>query len=108
MNAAEELAAEGVSVEVIDPRSLSPFDWELVEESVIKTTRALIVEEGPKTGGWGAEIAASLGSRLSDYLAAPVARVASPDIPVPFSPKLEEQYRPNRNNIRQAVLKLIE
>ena len=108
MNAAEELEAEGVSAEVIDPRSLSPFDWELVQESVSKTTRAVIVEEGPKTGGWGAEIAATLGSRMSDYLTAPVARVASPDIPVPFSPKLEEQYRPGRADIRRAVLELID
>jgi pyruvate dehydrogenase E1 component beta subunit len=108
MNAAEELAAEGVSVEVIDPRSLSPFDWDLVEESVMKTTRVVIVEEGPKTGGWSAEIAASLGSKMSDYLSAPVVRVASPDIPVPFSPRMESFYRPNRENIKQAVLKLID
>ena len=108
MNAAEELAAEGVSVEVIDPRSLSPFDWDLVEESVMKTTRVVIVEEGPKTGGWSAEIAASLGSKMSDYLSAPVVRVASPDIPVPFSPRMESYYRPNRENIKQAVLKLID
>ncbi len=108
MNAAEELAAEGVSVEVIDPRSLSPFDWDLVEESVMKTTRVVIVEEGPKTGGWSAEIAASLGSKMSDYLSAPVVRVASPDIPVPFSPQMESYYRPNRENIKQAVLKLID
>jgi len=108
MNAAEELEAEGVSVEVIDPRSLSPFDWDLVEESVIKTTRVVIVEEGPKTGGWSAEIAASLGSKMSDYLSAPVVRVASPDIPVPFSPRMESFYRPNRENIKQAVLKLLD
>ncbi len=108
MNAAEELEAEGVSVEVIDPRSLSPFDWDLVEESVMKTTRVVIVEEGPKTGGWSAEIAASLGSKMSDYLSAPVVRVASPDIPVPFSPRMESYYRPNRENIKQALLKLVD
>lgn len=108
LNAAEVLQAEGVSAEVIDPRSLSPFDWELVEESVRKTTRAVVVEEGPRTGGWSAEIAATLGARLSDYLTAPVARVASPDIPAPFSPRLEERYRPSRADIRQAVLGLID
>jgi len=108
MNAAEELEAEGVSVEVIDPRSLSPFDWDLVEESVRKTTRAVIVEEGPQTGGWSAEIAASLGSKMSDYLTAPVARVASPDIPVPFSPIMESYYRPDREDIKRAVLGLID
>jgi pyruvate dehydrogenase E1 component beta subunit len=108
MNAAEELEAEGVSVEVIDPRSLSPFDWDLVEQSVMKTTRAVLVEEGPKTGGWSAEVAASLGSKMGDYLTAPVARVASPDIPVPFSPVMESYYRPNRENIKRAVLGLID
>lgn len=108
MNAAEELTAEGVSAEVIDPRSLSPFDWDLVEESVRKTTRAIVVEEGPKTGGWSAEVAASLGSKMSDYLTAPVVRVASPDIPAPFSPQMESYYRPNREDIKRAALKLID
>lgn len=108
LNAAEELEADGVSAEVIDPRSLSPFDWELVEESVRKTTRALVVEEGPKTGGWGGEIASTLGTKMSDYLSAPVARMASPDIPVPFSPRMESHYRPNREDIKRAVLQLIE
>ena len=108
MNTAQELEAEGVSVEVIDPRSLNPFDWELVEESVMKTTRVVIVEEGPKMNGWSAEIAASLGSKLSDYLSAPVVRVASPDIPVPFSPQMESYYRPNREDIKRAVLKLVD
>lgn len=108
LNAAEELESEGISAEVIDPRSLYPFDWELVEESVMRTSRALVVEEGPLTGGWGAEIAATLAARSSDYLSAPVGRVGSPDIPVPFSPQLEEYYRPNRESIRRAVLKLCE
>jgi len=108
MNAAQELEAEGVSAEVIDPRSLSPFDWDLVEESVMKTTRVVIVEEGPKTNGWSAEIAASLGSKMSDSLSAPVVRVASPDIPVPFSPRMESYYRPNREDIKRAVLKLVD
>jgi pyruvate/2-oxoglutarate/acetoin dehydrogenase E1 component len=108
MNVAEELEAEGVSVEVIDPRSLSPFDWDLVEASVLKTTRVVVVEEGPKTGGWGAETAATLGSKMSDCLTAPVVRVASPDIPVPFSQAMESCYRPSRQDIKSAVLKLID
>ena len=107
LNAAAELEAEGVSVEIIDPRSLNPFDWEIVEESVQKTTRAIVVEEGPITGGWGAEIAASLGTRLVDYLTAPVQRVASPDIPVPFSPVMEGYYRPGREDIKGAVMELV-
>ena len=94
LQAAETLAREGISAEVIDPRSLVPFDWDLVKESVMKTTRAVIVEEGPKRGGWSAEIAATLAETMSDYLTAPVTRVASPDIPVPFAPPMENFYRP--------------
>jgi pyruvate dehydrogenase E1 component beta subunit len=74
----------------------------------MKTTRVVIVEEGPKTAGWGAEIAASLGSKMSDTLSAPVMRIASPDIPVPFSPRMETTYRPNREDINRAVLKLVD
>ena len=108
LNAAEELEAAGVSAEIIDPRSLNPFDWDLVDESVMKTTRVMVVEEGPRTGGWSAEIAATLGTRMSDYLTSPVVRVASPDIPVPFSPVMESYYRPNREDIKRAALGLIE
>lgn len=105
--AAERLAAEGISAEVIDPRSLVPFDWDLVNASVMKTTRAVVVEEGPRRGGWGAEIAATLSESLSDYLTAPVAREASPDIPVPFSPRMEEFYRPTPERIVAAARRLV-
>ena len=105
--AAEQLAAEGISAEVIDPRSLVPFDWELVNASVMKTGRAVIVEEGPRQGGWSADIAANLGESLNDYLVAPVTRVASPDIPVPFSPLMENLYRPNAERIAAAVRKVV-
>ena len=105
--AAEQLAAEGISAEVIDPRSLVPFDWDLVKASVMKTTRAVIVEEGPRRGGWGADIAATLAETLSDYLTAPVTRVASPDIPVPFAPPMENLYRPDVPRIVAAARRLI-
>jgi pyruvate dehydrogenase E1 component beta subunit len=105
---AERLAGEGISAEVIDPRSLFPFDWDLVKASVMKTTRAVTVEEGPRRGGWSAEIAATLAESLSDYLTAPVLRVASPDIPVPFSPPMEDFYRPDAKRIAEAVRSLIE
>ncbi len=108
LQTAAALEGEGLSAEVVDPRSLNPFDWELAEASVQKTTRVVIVEEGPLTGGWGAEVAASLSRRLSDYLTAPVERVASPDIPVPFSPVMEDYYRPNKENIIRAVRSLLE
>jgi pyruvate dehydrogenase E1 component beta subunit len=105
--AAEQLANEGVSAEVIDPRSLVPFDWGLVKASAMKTTRVVIVEEGPRRGGWGAEIAATLAESLSDYLTAPVERVASPDIPVPFSPPMENFYRPDVTRIVETVRKTL-
>jgi pyruvate dehydrogenase E1 component beta subunit len=107
LQAAERLAQEGISAEVIDPRSLVPFDWDLVNASVMKTTRAIIVEEGPRQGGWGAEIAATLSDNLSDYLTAPVRRVASPNTPVPFSPPMENFYRPDAERIVSAVHNLI-
>ena len=107
LQAAERLAQEGISAEVIAPRSLVPFDWDLVNASVMKTTRAIIVEEGPRQGGWGAEIAATLSDNLSDYLTAPVRRVASPNTPVPFSPPMENFYRPDAERIVSAVHNLI-
>ena len=106
--AAEQLAAEGISAEVIDPRTLIPFDWELVENSVMKTRCAVIVEEGPRTGGIGADLAATLSERMCDYLVAPVARVASPDIPVPFSPPMENFYRPDVERIVAAAKRVVE
>ena len=73
----------------------------------MKTTRVVIVEEGPRRGGVGAEIAATLAETMSDYLTAPVARVASPDIPVPFSPPMENFYRPDAERIAAAVRKAV-
>lgn len=108
LQAADELTAEGISAEVIDPRSLVPFDWDLVNASVMKTTRAIVVEEGPYQGGWGAEIAATLSDTLSEYLTAPVKRVASPNIPVPFSPPMENFYRPTVERILAAARTVVD
>lgn len=107
LQAAEQLASEGISAEVVDPRSLVPFDWDLVNASVMKTTRAVVVEEGPQRGGWGGEIAATLGETLGDYLTAPVLRVASPNIPVPFAPPMEEFYRPTPERVAEAARKAV-
>jgi len=93
--AAEELAGQGIEAEVIDVRSLAPFDYETIGKSVEKTGRVIIVEEGPKTGGVSAELAAGIMERFGESLLAPIARVASPDIPVPFAPVLENAYRPD-------------
>ncbi len=101
--AAELLAGEGIRAEVIDPRSLVPFDWDLVAGSVQKTSRLVVVTEGPRTGSVASEIAATAGETLMDYLTAPVARVTSPDIPDPFAPPMENFYRPTAERIADAA-----
>ena len=107
MFAAETLAVDSIHAEVIDVRSLSPIDYETIGPSVQKTGRVVIVEEGPKTGGVSAEIAAGLLERFGEYLQAPILRVASPDVPVPFSPILENAYRPDARRIAEAVRGLL-
>jgi len=107
MFAAETLAGDSIHAEVIDVRSLSPIDYETIGPSVQKTGRVVIVEEGPKTGGVSAEIAAGLLERFGEYLQAPILRVASPDVPVPFSPILENAYRPDSRRIVEAVRGLL-
>ena len=107
LQASEPLSAEGVEAEVIDVRALSPVDYDTIGESVKKTGRVVIVEEGPKTGGVSAEIAAGIMERFPEYLLAPVLRVASPDVPVPFTPILENAYRPDVPRIIEAVRKVM-
>jgi pyruvate dehydrogenase E1 component beta subunit len=103
MDAARQLDAEGISAEVIDVRSLSPLDYETIGASVKKTGRVVIVEEGPKTGSVSAEIAAGILERFGEYLRGPVRRVASADVPVPFTPVLENAYRPDVPRVVQAT-----
>ena len=105
--AAKTLSEEGIDAEVIDVRSLSPFDYDTIGESVRKTGRVVIVEEGPKTGGVSAELAAGIAERFSDHLKVPVLRVASADVPTPFAPVLENAYRPDQKRICQAVRDLL-
>lgn len=107
LQAAEQLASQGISAEVIDVRSLNPIDYDTLGASIQKTGRVVIVEEGPKTGGVSAEIAAGIMERFGDYLEYPVQRVASPDVPVPFSPELENAYRPDAAQIIAAVRKTL-
>jgi pyruvate/2-oxoglutarate/acetoin dehydrogenase E1 component len=106
--AAEILAKEGIDAEVVDVRSLAPIDYETIGHSVRKTGRVVVVEEGPKTGGVGAEIAAGIMERFGDSLLAPVTRVASPDVPVPFAPVLENAYRPDVARIAGAARQLVQ
>jgi pyruvate dehydrogenase E1 component beta subunit len=107
VRAATEMEAEGVDVEVIDVRSLSPIDWETIGASVQKTGRAVIVEEGPKSGGVAAELAAGIAERFGSSLRAPVVRVASPDVPVPFAPVLENAYRPDPARVIAGIRQVL-
>jgi len=90
LNAAEKLAAEGIDVEIVDPRTLSPLDEDTILDSVKKTHKLVIVHEEVKLAGSGAEIAAMVAEQAFDYLDAPILRVAAPFSPVPFAPSLEE------------------
>ncbi|MGD9570190.1 MAG: alpha-ketoacid dehydrogenase subunit beta [Sedimentibacter sp.] len=101
--AAQELAKEGISVEVIDPRTLIPFDKATLFESIKKTGRLVIVHEEPKTGGTGAEIAAMVAEEAWFDLKAPIKRIGSPDVPCPHSVHLENMMIPSKEQIIAAV-----
>ncbi|MDD5708031.1 MAG: alpha-ketoacid dehydrogenase subunit beta [Kiritimatiellae bacterium] len=107
LQAAELLAAEGISVEVIDPRSLVPFDWDTVKASVAKTGRLMTVEENPRRSGIGAEIAAVAAEEMMESLIAPVVRVAAPNTPAPFAPPMEEFYVPGVKRIAEAARRAV-
>lgn len=104
--AAEKLASEGIDTEVIDPRTLVPMDWDAVFESVKKTGRLLIADEGHFTCGVAAEIAARVGKECFDYLDAPVERVCAEDTPIAFSPPLEDFIIPQEDDIIKAIKRL--
>jgi len=104
--AAGELEKEGISVEVVDLRTLLPLDKEIILSSVRKTNKALIVHEDKKTGGIGAEISALITEEAFDSLDGPLLRVAAPDTPVPFSPPLEKFYLPSVPDIVEAAKRL--
>lgn len=101
--AAETLAKEGISVEVVDPRSLKPLDMKTILESVKKTKRVIVVNEAPKTGNAMAEIALRIAEEAFDYLEAPPIRVCGPDTPIPFSPVLEDVWIRTEADIIAAI-----
>ncbi|MBL8163131.1 MAG: alpha-ketoacid dehydrogenase subunit beta [Anaerolineae bacterium] len=105
--AAAALVESDISAEVIDVRSLAPFDWKTIGDSIARTGRVVIVEEGPITGSVSAELAAGIMERFPDKLVAPVMRVASADVPAPFSPVLENMYRPDRQRIADALRAIV-
>jgi pyruvate/2-oxoglutarate/acetoin dehydrogenase E1 component len=103
LNAARELAQEGIDIEVIDLRTIVPLDKDTIFESLEKTGRLVTVEESRMRGGLGAEIAALACSDYFSLLKAPVKRVAAPMVPIPGSPILEDLYLPNKDSIVRAV-----
>jgi len=107
LNVAAELAGEGISVEVVDPRTLAPLDSDTIVASVKKTGRLLVVEENSERGGWGAQVVADVASQAIGYIDAPIRRLATPDVPIPFAPVLEEAVIPSQTQIREAILELV-
>jgi pyruvate dehydrogenase E1 component beta subunit len=103
LSAAEQLALEGVEVEVIDPRTLVPFDLETILQSVKKTGHLVVVHEACERCGVGAEIVAQVQENAFDYLDAPIRRVANPNVPIPFAPNLEAAAIPDEERITRAV-----
>ena len=103
ITAATKLEQTGISAEVIDVRTLQPLDLKTIVESVKRTSRLIIASDDIKTGGVGAEISASVSEKAFGYLDAPIARIACPDTPIPFSPPLEQLYMPNANMIVETA-----
>lgn len=108
LKVADELEKEGISVEVVDPRTLVPLDKEIIINSVIKTGRVVLVNEACKTGGYLGEIASVImESEAFDYLDAPILRLAGLDIPIPYNPELEKAAVPSEEQIRAGILKVL-
>jgi pyruvate dehydrogenase E1 component beta subunit len=108
LQAADVLAEAGISVEVVDPRTLKPLDVDTIAKSVKKTGRLLIVHEAVKTAGWAGEVMASVSETPAwDYLDAPMRRLAGKDVPIPYNPKLEAAAVPQVDNIVQEIRAIV-
>ncbi len=107
LEAAEQLAKEDIDAEIVDLRTLKPLDFALIAESVKKTYNVLIVHEACLTGGFGGEIAARIGEELFDYLDAPVMRIGAKDVPIPFSPVMEDFVLPKVSDVVEGVKKVL-
>ena len=107
LEAAEIVAKDGVAAEVLDLRTLLPLDEDAILASVRRTGKCLILHEDTRTGGLGAEIAATLSEKAFEWLDGPILRVTAPDTPVPYSPPLEDAFLPNVNTLLAAVRKLV-
>jgi pyruvate dehydrogenase E1 component beta subunit len=107
LEAAERLAQDGIEAEVIDLRSLRPLDMEPVIESFKKTNRAVIAEEGWRSYGVGAEVAARIYETALDYVDAPVQRVAQKEVPLPYNRELEQMALPQVDDVIRAVKEVV-
>jgi len=106
LDAAEELAQEGIDVEVLDLRSLLPLDVEAILETARKTSKVIVLHEATLTGGPGGEIVARIAEEAFEYLDGPIVRIAPPDTPVPYSPPLEEAFLPQVSDVVAKVREL--
>ncbi|MFC2145098.1 alpha-ketoacid dehydrogenase subunit beta [Actinomycetota bacterium] len=107
LKVADEMQNKNISIEVIDPRTIKPLDKKTILESVKKTGRLIVADEGWIYCGMASEISAIVAEEAMDYLDAPIIRVAAPDTPCPFSPPLEDEYIPGEEEIRNALKKVI-
>jgi 2-oxoisovalerate dehydrogenase E1 component len=107
LEAAKRLEKEGVSAEIIDLRTLVPYDWERVAESVKKTSRVIVAHEDPLSYGYGAEIAARIADELFEYLDAPVRRIGATDTFVAYAPQVEDFILPQIETVEKAALELM-
>jgi 2-oxoisovalerate dehydrogenase E1 component beta subunit len=107
LESAHQLEREGISLEIIDLRSLLPFDEDMVMTSVKKTGRLILLHEDTLTGGLGGEIAARVADQAFLYLEAPIKRITAPDTPVPFAPPLEEFFLPKSSDVNRVARELM-
>ena len=107
LGAAQQLESEGISVEVVDPRTLKPLDEDTILDSVRKTNRLLVVHEACRKGGFGAEVAAIVIEKAFDYLDAPIVRLGAPDAPIPYNDELERYAIPSQDRIVEELRELL-
>jgi pyruvate/2-oxoglutarate/acetoin dehydrogenase E1 component len=107
LKAADILAQEGISLEVIDPRTLFPLDIDMIVESVKKTSRLVVSHEATERGGFGAELISQIADRAFGYIDAPIQRICAPSVPPPFAKEMETFLIPNQNSIADRVRKLV-
>jgi len=108
LSVAQQLEREGISVEVVDPRTLRPLDEETILNSVRKTSRLVIAHEAWKNGGFGAEVAAMVVEKAFDHLDAPIVRVGGLDVPMPYNDALERATIPSQERIAEAIRETVQ